>query len=112
MHNKSDDFFFESVQVYMKDAECSATNEKSDLRFLFFKLRSFVYSKYGHFSKNFHDNSKKKNRIFFSFFHSFLNYLKQKFKTALFEGKGVCMSLTRKSPKEDCTHKLYPSERC
>ena len=59
---------FKSVQIYMKDAECVETNEKSIFRFWFFELWSFLYSKQPQFSMNFHDNSKNKNqKIDFSF---------------------------------------------
>ena len=39
-------FFFKSVQIYMKDAECAELKEKSNFRFfrlLFFELKSFLY---------------------------------------------------------------------
>ena len=99
MNKKSDEniyffsiFFFKSVQIYMKDKECSVTNEKSILRFfrfLVFELWSFLYSKCGQFSMNFLDDSKKKNRKYFCLFYirykTFFNYLEQKIETALFE---------------------------
>ena len=35
-------FIFKSVQIYMKDAECTELKEKSNIRFLFFELWSFL----------------------------------------------------------------------
>ena len=68
------------VQIFMKGAECSETNEKSNIRFfryLFFKIWSFLYSKYGQFSMNFHNNSNKKNVNFFSRF----SFVSERFST-------------------------------
>ena len=55
-------FFYKSVQIYIKDAECAWRNEKSVFRFLFSELWSFLYSSRPKISMNFHDNSKNKNR--------------------------------------------------
>ena len=35
-------FFFKSGQIYMKDAECAESEEKSNFRFPFFELWSFL----------------------------------------------------------------------
>ena len=42
-------FFFKSGQIYMKDAECAETNEKSILWFLLFEIWLFLYSKFVNF---------------------------------------------------------------
>ena len=55
----------------MKDAECSEAKEKSNFRFLFFELWSFLYPKYGKFLMNLNDSSKKNRNIFI--FHLFQN---------------------------------------
>ena len=64
-------FFFKSVQIYMKDAECDETKEKSIFWFLFFALWGFLVIfvlKSPQFSMNIHDISININRkIDFSF---------------------------------------------
>ena len=67
-----DNFFFQSVQIYTRDAACAETNEKSIVRFLFFEIWSFLYSKYGQFPmKNSKHNSNKEYEFFFSSFIRF-----------------------------------------
>ena len=75
---KKFNFFFKSVQIYMKDVECSESNDKSNFRFLLFELWSYFYSKYGQFLMTSHDNSKTKIGGKKIIFHSFLNYLEKK----------------------------------
>ena len=105
MYNKSDEkkiyiFFFKSVQIYIKDAECSETNEKSKFSNFIFRVMVIFILKYGQFPMNFHDNSEKKLEIcIYSFvLQRFSTIWTRKIITALFEGgweEGVCRSLTR-----------------
>ena len=57
---------FKRGQIYIKDAQCAETNEKSILRFLFFQLWSILYSKliekWTNFEYKNDHNSKTKNR--------------------------------------------------
>ena len=63
-------FFFKIGQIYMKDAKCTDTNEKSIFRFLFFELSWKIHRKLGY--KNVH-NSKNKNRENLKFEFSFVS---------------------------------------
>ena len=75
-------YFFKSVKIYMKDAECAETNEKSIFRFcrfLFFELCSFLYSKYGKFMMNFTITQKQMYRNYFFFVFYSLQKVSQLF---------------------------------
>ena len=62
-------FFFKSVQNYMKDAECAETKEKSNFGLLFLSYSNICTQNNPQFSMNFHDNLKKnrKNTFFIRF---------------------------------------------
>ena len=77
--------FLKSVQIYIKNAGCAETNEKSIFRFLRFSVFEIQNCQ---FSMSFHDNSKNKNRkIYFSFDSALLIFYENWSKTE------VCISL-------------------
>ena len=88
-------FCFKSVQICMKDAECSETNEESNFRFL-------QLLKYGKFSMNFHHNWKKNRTFFFSYFIRFSTIWNKKSKRLFLRGRGGgggCRSLIRNNSR-------------
>ena len=62
-------FFFKSVHIFMKDAECAETNEKSNFRFLFFRVMVNFYSKHPNFWRIFTIIRKIKNLKYDFLFH-------------------------------------------
>ena len=69
-------FFFSSVQIYMKDPDCTEKNEKSNFRLYFSSSNHFCIQYMGKFQLIFTITQGKKPEIFFYFcFSRFLNYL-------------------------------------